>query len=148
MYSITTSPTQQTLTDLLVTPASNSSHQSNTLPLNTPTQTAQPSPTMSPVTLHISVPLNQSIIMHCCIMHLCMPYSYSHAASQFKRNSNHTLTKVWTLMTSLLVTILRYFYIGQLVVGVVCGVLVIAVLIGSGVAGTYLILRRHYSNKR
>ena len=112
MYSITTSPTQQTLSDLLVTPASNSSYQRSTLSLNTPTQT--PSPTMSPVTSHISVPLNQSIVMHCCIMHSYMAYSYTQAASQFKRNSNHTLTKVWTLMTSLLVTILRYFYIGQL----------------------------------
>ena len=147
MYSITTSPTQQTLTDLLVTPASDSSHQHNTLPLNTPTQTPQPSLTMSPVTSHISVPLNQSIIMHCCIMHSCM--TYSHAASQFKKNSDHTHTnKVWMLLTSLLVTIFRYFYVGQLVVGVVCAVLVVAVLIGSGVAGTYLILRRHYLNKR
>ena len=146
MYSITTSPTQKTRTDLLVSPAaSNSSHQRSTPSLNTPTQTTQPSLTISPVTSHISVPLNQS---HCCIMHSCMPYSYSHAASQLKKKSNHTLTKVWTLITSLLVTVFRYFYIGELVVGVVCAVLVIAVLIGSGVAGTYLILRRHYLNKR
>ena len=146
MYSITTSPTQQTLSDLLVSPASDSSHQRSTLSLDIPTQTAQPSLTMSPVTSHISVPLNQSIVMHCCVMHSCM--AYSRAASQFKKNSNHTLTKLWTLMTSLLVTIFRYFYISQPVVGVACGVLVIAVLIGLGVAGTYLILRRHYSNKR
>ena len=146
MYSITTSPTQQTPTDLLVTPASDSSHQSNTLPLNSPTETPQPSLTMSPVTSHISLPLNQSIVMHCCMMHSCI--AYSHAASQFQKNSDHTLTKVWKLITSLLVTIFRYFYVGELVVGVVCGVLVIAVLIGSGVAGTYLILRRHCSNKR
>ena len=146
MYSITTSPTQQTPTALLVTPASDSSHQQNTLPLNAPTQTPKPSLVMSPVTSHISMSPNQSIVMHCCIMHSCM--AYSHATSQFKKNSNHTLTKVWTLMTSLLMTIFRYFYIGQLVVGVVCAVLVIAVLIGSFVTGAYLILRRHYSNKR
>ena len=100
--SITTSPTQQTLialdtltsldfssaaadhialhVPLLITQASDSSCQQNTLPLNTPKPTQHLSLTISPVNTHIIMPLNRNVnqyIVHCFVHTLTTKVGWS-----------------------------------------------------------------------